>query len=244
MCKLCSERKWDSPGRSGLTRLPASGTDRVSVLHCLSQPLTDSKVWFASFPSSFRSLKSWVINYQQTWEPCQCELRLPAKSSYSPELRSLSSLSVSLSPPSSSQLHLLSVMAPPTALRSFFIYECILLNCVCKRTNQPLPCQHRGTRMLEPGFDFLGLRGHPTLVEVTRALLLEVVCGSVLPPAKDAHLGDGVEMASFNRHHHHPLRKVYDFRPKTTRNTPRCVFHVLPECEASIRCQEAFHSVT
>ena len=98
--------------------------------------------------------------------------------------------------------------------------------------------------MLEPGFDFLGLRGHPTLVEVTRALLLEVVCGSVLPPAKDAHLGDGVEMASFNRHHHHPLRKVYDFRPKTTRNTPRCVFHVLPECEASIRCQEAFHSVT
>ena len=129
------------------------------------------------------------------------------------------SLSVSLSPPSSSQLHLLSVMAPPTALRSFFIYECILLNCVCKRTNQPLPCQHRGTRMLEPGFDFLRLRGHPTLVEVTHTFLLEVVCGSVLPPAKDAHLGDGVEMASFNRHHHHPLRRVYDFRPRTTRNT-------------------------
>ena len=85
------------------------------------------------------------------------------------------SLSVSLCPPSSSQLHLLSVIAPPTALRSFFIYECILLNCVCKRTNQPLPCQHRGTRMLEPGFDFLRLRGHPTLVEVTHTFLLEVV---------------------------------------------------------------------
>lgn len=153
-------------------------------------------------------------------------------------------LSVSLSPPSSSQLHLLSATAPPTALRSFFIYECILLNCVCKRTNQPLPCQHHGTRMLEPGFGFLGLWGHSILVEVTRAFLLEVVCGSVLPPAKDAHLGDGVKMVLFNVHHRHSLRRVYDFRPKTTRNTPRCVFHVLPKCEATIRGQEAFHSVT
>lgn len=110
---------------------------------------------------------------------------------------------------------------------------------VCKRTNQPLPFQHRGTRLYFSGTTGASNpgRGYPHLAPGT-------VCGSVLSPPKEAHLGDRVEMASFNTHHHRPLRRVYDFRPKTTRNIPRCVLQVLPKCEASISGQEAFPSVT
>lgn len=50
------------------------------------------------FPFPFSSLKSWVIIYQRTCAPCQCELQLPAKSPRSPELRSMSSLLLCLSP--------------------------------------------------------------------------------------------------------------------------------------------------
>lgn len=126
------------------------------------------------FPPPFSSFMSWVINYQQKCEPCQCLLRLPAKSPYSTEPRSVSAVS-SLSLPSSSPLHLLSARAPPTALRSFFIYECILLNCVCKRTSQPLPCQRIGTVLLKR-LCFSGSPGveNQTLAEIMHVFLLQV----------------------------------------------------------------------
>lgn len=126
------------------------------------------------FPPPFSSFMSWVINYQQKCEPCQCLLRLPAKSPYSTEPRSVSAVS-SLSLPSASPLHLLSARAPPTALRSFFIYECILLNCVCKRTSQPLPCQRIGTVLLKR-LCFSGSPGveNQTLAEIMHVFLLQV----------------------------------------------------------------------
>lgn len=196
------------------------------------------------FPPPFSSFMSWVINYQQKCEPCQCLLRLPAKSPYSTEPRSVSAVS-SLSLPSASPLHLLSARAPPTALRSFFIYECILLNCVCKRTSQPLPCQRIGTVLLkrlcfsgspgggksDPG------RNHACLPPAGN-------WGSVLLPAKDAHLGDGVTTSLLSRHHPCPLRCTEDHRDKTTRNVLKCVFHVLPKCEARTMGQETCHPVT
>lgn len=88
--------------------------------------------------------------------PTSCQVRMPS-GAQEYEL----SLAVSLSPPASSQPHLPSAVAPPTVLRSFSIYECILLN----------PCP---SSIVEPGFGPLGLRGHPTLAEVTRTFLLEL----------------------------------------------------------------------
>ena len=189
-------------------------------------------MWFASFPFSIQFFK--VLGYYLSTNMCTLPVRAPA-SCQVPTLSGAQeyelSLAVSLSPPFSSQPHLLSAMAPPTALRSFFIYECILRN----------PCP---SSIAEPGFGLLRLRGHPTLAEVTHTFLLELSVDQFFHQQRKHTLVIRVKMATFNTHHHRPLRRVYDFRPKTTRNIPRCVLHVLPKCEASISGQEAFPSVT
>ena len=177
------------------------------------------------FPSPFSSIKSWVMNYQRKCEPCQCKLRHPAKSPYSTEPRSTSSIILSLSLPSSSQLYLLSLRAPCAALRSSFIYECILLNCVCRRTSQPLPCQWSGTMLLKRLW-FSESTGESDPGRSYACLPPADICESALLPAKETHLGDGVKTAPLYRHHHRPLRWIDDFRHKTTRNTLKCVFHV------------------
>lgn len=148
------------------------------------------------FPSLLSSLESWVINYQQKCEPCQCRLWLSVGSPCSTELRSRFSLSLSLA----SQLHLLSSRAPPIALRSFFIYEYIQLNCVGKRMRQPLPCQCIGTTMLKTP---LISQEQSRKSDPSRSHLWfppAGICRSTLPSAKGVHLGDGVTTPSLHRH--------------------------------------------
>lgn len=183
------------------------------------------------FPFPFSSLKSWVISYQRTCEPCS------ASSNFLPSPHALRSsgvwaLSCCVSLPS----RLLSASPPecggPTHSTQIILHLWV-------HPAKPLPFQHHGTRLWSSGTTGASNPGggYPHLPP-------GAVCGSVFSPAKEAYLGDRVEMASFNTHHHRPLRRVYDFRPKTTRNIPRCVLHVLPKCEASISGQEAFPSVT
>lgn len=152
---------------------------------------TDSKVCCASFPLSIQFFKVLVSNYQQKREPCQCVLRLPASSSRSTEPRA-DSLSLS-----SSRLHLLGSRAPPTALRSFFIYECIPLNCVSKRRNPPLPCQRIGTVLLKKALIFCVYGVNPILAEVNRGFLLQVSADKLFHQQRTCTLGMGSQQLRY-----------------------------------------------
>lgn len=111
-----------------------------TMLHSL-WTRTGSKLCCASFPFSIQRFK--VLGYllsTKMWAmpvhaPTSCPLPMLCWAS-----EQIFSLLL--------QLHLLSSRAPPTALRSFFIYECIQLHCVCRSVSQPLPCRCPGTMLL------------------------------------------------------------------------------------------------
>lgn len=185
---------------------------------------TNSKVCCASFPFPIQFFK--VLGYELSTKMWAMPVRAPTSCQvpifyWAQEYELYHSLSL----PSSSQLYLLSLRAPCTALRSSFIYECILLNCVCRRTSQPLPCQWSGTMLLKRLW-FSRSTGESDRGRSYACLTPADICESALLPAKETHLGDGVKTAPLYRHHRRPLRWIDDFRHKTTRNTPKCVFHV------------------
>lgn len=103
-----------------------------------------------------------------------------------------------LSPPPASPPEL---RAPPTALRSFFIYECIQLHCVCKRMSQLLPRQVAGTTLLHEALmcqEYAGEldpgRSHLWFPPSCRCLR------SQLPSTEDPRRADGATVTSRHRH--------------------------------------------